>query len=153
MEHTMASKRLTKQHPGGFDLASRYQRETAVVSITDPIDGTDTGLRIEIGSPQSAEAQTAREAFRSTLTIADGEVRVDEQDAENSLRAQLVAVTKRWWDVNGSPDGILIGGVVVPCTEDAARDLYTAPRTQWIYRQVLTGYLSVSGFFGASKAA
>jgi hypothetical protein len=57
MEHTMSRK---KQAPSkAFDLSSRYRRDTAVVNILDPVDRTDTGMRIEIGSPQSAEARAS----------------------------------------------------------------------------------------------
>jgi hypothetical protein len=154
MEHTMSSrtKKLEKA-TGGFDLASRYQRETATITILDPVDGTDTGLRWEIKSPQSEEAQKARERFRSTLTIVGDEVKVSAEDAHASLLAQIVAVTVAWWDVNGPSDGIVIGGVVVPCTAEAVLGLCTDPRTKWMFDQALSGYLSVAGFFGASKAA
>jgi hypothetical protein len=151
MEHTMSRKKQTPSK--AFDLSSRYRRDTAVVNILDPVDRTDTGMRIEIGSPQSAEAQAAREQFRSTLTIVGDDVQVSAEDAQASLLAQLVAVTKRWWAEPDSPDGLVIGGEIVACTPDAIRSLYSDPRTSWIYDDVLGGYLNAGSFFGASKAA
>jgi hypothetical protein len=153
MAHTMSSKKPKQEPRKAFDLASRYRRDTIVVEIPDPVDGHDTGLRIEIGSMQSPEAQAAREAVRATLTIVDNEVTVSESDADRSLLEQTIAVTKRWWAEPDSPDGIVIDGVVVPCTPDTVRSVYTDPRTSWVQTFVLSRYLDVSRFFGASKAA
>lgn len=143
----------SKKQKRGFDVASRFQRETADITILDPVDGTDTGLRIQIKSPQSDEAIKAREQFRSTLTIVGDEVKVSAEDAGASLLAQLVAVTVAWWDIDGAADSIAIDGQAVACTPEAVTSLYTDRRTKWIHDQVLGGYLNAAGFFGASKAA
>jgi hypothetical protein len=151
MEHTM-SKRITKAPPKAFDLCTRFRKETAIVTILDPVDGTDTGMRVEIGSPQSSDAQAIRETFKGSLSVTGETVTMDADVAGQSAKEQVIAVTRRWWAEPDSPDGLVIDGHVVACTPDAVRSLYTDPRTSWVYDQVLTAYVGVEGFFGASKA-
>jgi hypothetical protein len=144
MEHTMSSKKKS----AGFDLASRYASESRVVVITDPVDGkTDTGLRVEIGSIYTNEA---RAAYRALALVKDG---AKEQPIEDTFVEQTIAVTRRWWDVNGSPDGIVIDGELHEATPDTVRAVYTDPRTSWVQRQVQAAYLDFAGFFVAPKTA
>lgn len=127
-----------------FALAQRAAAETAVITIYDPADPIgkpDTGLRVEILSAYSDEARAAAE--QGSL-----------EQYQEWLFNQTVAITKRWWDVNGSPDGIIEeeGGPVIPATPEHVRRIYSDTRFRWIQRQVQAAYTDQRSFFSAPKA-
>jgi hypothetical protein len=154
MEHTMSSRRLKKvseEAPKEFALASRYQHETAVLKLLDPVDYTDTGIRIEIASQYSDEAYAA--VARPALVIGD-EVTVETPVADRWLE-QTIAVTRRWWHEGAEEDGLRIDPDQprIPCTPENVRALYSDRKTRWVQKQVQLKYLSLEDFFDAPKAS
>ncbi len=132
--------------PAPFDLASRFAAETATITIYDPADlgaKRDTGLRVEISSIYSDEARAAAAALQG----AEG------ADWNTTLFEQSVAVTRKWWDVNGPADAIVIDGVEVRATPDAVRRVFSDPRTAWMQKQVQNGYLDLGRFFPKPKGS
>lgn len=150
------SPQIPPPNAAPFALASRYAAETAVLTIIDPADlaaKRDTGLRIEIKSLYSAEAKEAAQRVAAALTLADGEVEASQMDWAANLFEQTVAITVRWWDANGSPDGIIEspGAAPTPCTPEHVRRIYGDPRTGWLQKQVQQGYLDLGRFFPAPR--
>ena len=156
----MARTQKTPKTPTAapFALATRYAADTAVVTIIDPADLSakrDTGLRVEIKSLYSTEAKEAAQRVSAALTLADGEVKAEQLDWAANLFEQTVAITVRWWDENGSPDGIVEapGAEPTPCTEAHVRRIYGDPRTGWLQKQVQQGYLDLGRFFPAPSGS
>lgn len=170
----MPSK-MKKQSPNGtrrpvFSIASRFARDAIEVKIEDPVDDTDTGIRIAIRSVYSKEARDAGRAARAQIVM-DAKGNIVSSPAENldSIVAQTIGATAYWFHADLSkpqrPDGtwereegfedvlLLDAGETIPCTPENVRKLYTEPRTVWIQRQVQAAYLDLAGFFDPPKTA
>lgn len=129
-----------------FDLASRYMAETLTIDISDPADGTPTGMTWTIGSQFSKEARAAVLSATKLKLNAKGEVEAESTASlADSILDQLVAVTMTW-------SGFVIGGAPLECTPHNVRALLTEPRTAWLRPQVQAGYLSLSRFFANASA-
>lgn len=128
----------------GFNVATRYAAETAVVSLMDPavLPGqppVDLGGRITIQSLYSDAARDAIRKAQASITIVDGKVEMTDEAAVSSLLEQTIAATVSWnLERDGTP---------IPCTPEEIRTLYTDPRTAWIQTQVRTAYLDLARFF------
>lgn len=150
----MSTKRHTaapKQKP--FDLSTRRQSETTVVTILDPAEPTrdvDTGIRIKIASIYSREAMDALQESRADVALVkDGE----EKPSRGRWFEQTIAVTLAWWDINGPSDGIVVAGEVWACTPENVRRLYESKEYGWVQPQVQAKFLDLAAFFSAPKAS
>ena len=90
------------------------------VSIPDPLDGTDSGFRIQILGKDSdayrkVEATQRERAVRTANTT--GNFRITPEAIEQNA-LELLAVSTIGWD------GLEDNGVDVPFTQDKAKELY-----------------------------
>lgn len=135
------------------DLAELFENERATVILWDPRDiyvkeKRDTGFRIEIAPLWSDEAREVAEANKDRVKFIDGVPDLTDQGLQDSLFEQIVTVTKRWWKVGESPDGIVLHGEFLACTPENVRKVYTHPKLRWIYAHVQAAYLDRARFFG-----
>lgn len=128
-----------------FDLSQRYMAETLDVAITDPTDGSETGMVWTIASQFSKEARAAAMSATKLKINEKGEVEAESTAGlSDTILDQLIAVTVRW-------SGFVVNGEAVPCTPENARALLTTEQTAWLRPQVQSAYLSLSRFFGSAK--
>lgn len=143
----------------GDDLADLFENETATVTIYDPrdkyvVEKRDTGFRVEIGALWSPEAQEIARENRGRLKLVDGNPDPEDPALNDTIFEQVIAVTKRWWKVGKTEEGIIVDGELLACTPENVRKVYTHPRLGWLYDDVRAAYLDRSRFFGQrSKTA
>jgi hypothetical protein len=136
------------------DLAELFANKTAVITIWDPRDEysvvkRDTGFRWEIAPVWSREAQDVVEKYRDQLRRVDGKVDLTDPKLEESLREQIVAVTKRFWQEPDSLDGIVLEGELLRPSPENAQKILTHPDLWWLAQDVQAAYLERGLFFGA----
>jgi hypothetical protein len=130
----------TQKKSKGFDITTRYAKDSLSVPIMDPTNiSVDTGARIIIRSLYSEEARTVQQNNASKIAIKDGKVQ-NASAFNSSIFEQTIAVTIGW-------ENIEEGDKEIPFTADNVRRLYTDPRTAWVQKQVEAAYLNISGFF------
>ena len=145
----MAGKKSTqKPTPGTFDISTRRMAPFIEVTLLDPKfpgKNIDTGARIKVYSPQSKEAvRAARQAAR-LLTVEGDKVTSNEEDLFDNIFEQTIGATFEW--------NLTDRGVLIPCTPETVRKIYTDLETRWIQGQVQRKYLDLSGFFVDAKTA
>lgn len=136
------------------DLAQLFANRTAVITIYDPRDEfkkvkRDTGFRWEIAPVWSPEAQAVVEQYRDQLRRVDGKLDLTDPKLDESLREQIIAVTKGFWQEPDSPDGITLDGELLTPTAENARRILTHPDLWWLAQDVQAAYLERGSFFGA----
>lgn len=136
------------------DLAQLFANRTAVITIYDPRDEyrtvkRDTGFRWEIAPVWSPEAQEIQEKYRDRIRRVDGKVDLTDPVLDESVREQIVRVTKRFWQEPDSLDGILLDGELLTPTAENARKILTHPDLWWLAEAMQEAYLKRSNFFGA----
>lgn len=137
----MAKSTQAASKSKGFDISTRYAQESVAVPIMDPTDlSVDTGARIVIRSLYSEEAQASQQEHSGKIIIVDGKVDTKTLDFAASLFEQTLAVTVGW-------EHIEIDGKPLVFSKDAARKLYTDPRTAWVQKQIQAAYLDIGRFF------
>jgi hypothetical protein len=140
----MSKKAEKTQTVKVFDLASRRVKETIDLPITDPLDGTDTGIRVTLAGRYSKQARAAQFAIADAdRANADGDLSKAEE-LDERLLALIAACTVGW-------DGITINGVAPVCDEAGALALYR--EFPWIREQVQGAYLTTARFFEQATTA
>jgi hypothetical protein len=97
----------------------------------------------------SREAQDVVEKYRDQLRRVDGKVDLTDPKLEESLREQIVAVTKRFWQEPDSLDGIVLEGELLRPSPENAQKILTHPDLWWLAQDVQAAYLERGLFFGA----
>jgi hypothetical protein len=136
------------------DLSELFANRTAVITIYDPRDEyktvkRDTGFRWEIAPVWSPEAEEIKEQYRDQIRRVDGKIDLTDPKLDESLREQIVRVTKRFWQEPDSPSGIILDGELLTPTPENARKILTHPDLWWLYQDVQAAYLERGSFFGA----
>lgn len=120
-----------------FDLSSRKPKDTAVVAILDPVDGTPTGITITIAGRYSPTARAA------TFALADKAADVKNADSAEAFDAKLLdllaACTVEWAEMQEE-------GQALACSPAEAKRVYVA--YPWLREQVQVAFLQTADFFG-----
>lgn len=120
-----------------FDLSSRKPKDTAVVAILDPVDGTPTGITITIAGRYSPTARAA------TFALADKAADVKNADSAEAFDAKLLdllaACTVEWAEMQEE-------GQWLACSPAEAKRVYVA--YPWLREQVQVAFLQTADFFG-----
>lgn len=120
-----------------FDLSSRKPKDTAVVAILDPVDGTPTGITITVAGRYSPTARAA------TFALADQAADVKHADSAEAFDAKLLdllaACTVEWAEMQEE-------GQALACSPAEAKRVYVA--YPWLREQVQVAFLQTADFFG-----
>lgn len=133
-----------------LDLDALAQSDTAQLVIRHPVTGAASSTVFTIAGPEHAvrkalvfaRMRAARKEFEKTgsITVTDP---LDDEDAETELMARC---TLGW-------SGLTAGGTAVTHSLDAARKLYSEPRSRWVRDQVKTGLDKLELFIASSAPA
>lgn len=132
-----------------FDLDTIEDLDTADIELLNPKTQQGTGAFITLAGPEHPErkAQTfklirkARADMARNAAAKRGAVRQPD-DPEDDMRetiAMLASITMGW-------RGIAQGGKPIAFTRQAAIDLYSDPKRQWIVRQLVADMNAVDVF-------
>lgn len=132
-----------------IDLATMFRRRTAVLHVPDYRDDTlpDTGLRIEVLSFKSEEAEEILREYHDKLKDVEGDEK--EPVLTEAMLAQLDRLTLRWWHEGEPTEGLLFDGAFLPCTSEHKRMVYTMEGWEWLRNFVIVGFMRERNFFGA----
>lgn len=136
------------------DLSELFANRSAVITIYDPRDRNlvvkrDTGFRWEIAPVWSPEAEAVKAQYRDKIRRVDGRIDLTDPTFDESVREQIIRVTKRFWQEPDSPDGIVLDGELLTPTPENARTILTHPDLWWLFEDVQAAYLERERFFGA----
>jgi hypothetical protein len=164
MERTMprtrtAPKPRPKPHTNGttpekkppIDLATMFRRKTAVLQVPDyrEDDLPDTGLRIEVLSFKSEEAEAILREYHDKLKEVEGDDEARQPVLTEAMLAQLDRLTVRWWHEGEDSEGLFFDGAFLPCTSENKRMVYTMEGWEWLRNFVVVGFMRERNFFGA----
>lgn len=132
-----------------FDIDSIQDLDTAEIELLNPKTRQGTGAFITLAGPEHPDrkAQTfnmirkARADMARAAAARRGAVRQPD-DPEDDLRdsiTMLASITLGW-------RGISQGGKPIAFSKQAALDLYTDPKRQWIVRQLMADMNAIDVF-------
>lgn len=120
-----------------FDLSSRKPKDTAVVEILDPVDGTPTGARVTVAGRFSPIARAA------TFALADKAADIPNPDSAEAFDGKLLdllaACTVAWEELEEDGEPLV-------CSAAEAKRVYLA--YPWVREQVQAAFLATADFFG-----
>lgn len=132
-----------------FDIDDFEDLSQADVTIKNPVTGAPTGVVITLAGPEHParkrilfdRQRRLRAGLQKTGRLQLGDPEDDEQDELD----MLIAATLGW-------SGVRRGGADVPCSAQAARDLYADPKRRWLRDQVKTALDEREAFIQRSAA-
>jgi hypothetical protein len=133
-----------------IDLATMFRRKTAVLQVPDyrEDDLPDTGLRIEVLSFKSEEAEQILREYHDKLKELEGDEEARQPVLTEAMLAQLDKLTLRWWHEGEETEGLLFDGEFLPCTSERKRMVYTMEGWEWLRNFVIVGFMRERNFFG-----
>ena len=118
--------------PAGFDIDSIEDVGSADYEVTHPHTGLGTGAFITMAGPEHPERKRITMTLIRRMRAEAMRHKVKPKDPEEDMaesRQMLVKITLGW-------RGIKVNGRDVPFTPQAAEELYSDPKREWLVKQL-----------------